>query len=119
MRLMLIILIHLTLFSLSKALNKDNGKFLTKIDNNQLEGNDYSPFTPTSSLEVSEDLKDLNPVQNSLEISTITNQFTNVLTETKKPIVKDFPKDQKCLEIRKSFKDPARMHINYYLNAQL
>lgn len=120
MRLILLITVILSkLFSLSEALIKENVKFLENIDKNQLEVDEYSPFTPTSSLEVSLDLKDLNPVKNSLEISTLTNQFTHVLTETKKPILRNLPQDQKCLEIRKKFKDPAKMHINYYLNSQL
>ena len=92
--------------------------FLSKIDTLQNEDSDYSPFSPSSSLETKENLADIDPVDKSLQISAMTNQFTNVQTETKKPIVKDFPQDNRnYIEIRKNFKEPASMHINYYINS--
>lgn len=92
--------------------------FLSKIDTSQNEDYDYSPFSPSSSMEIKQNLADIDPVDNSLQISTMTNQFTNVQTETKKPIMKDFPQDNKnYIEIRKNFKEPASMHINYYINS--
>ena len=92
--------------------------FLSKIAATQNEDFDYSPFSPTSSMEIKQNLAEIDPVENSLQISTITNQFMNVPTETRKPIVKDFPQDNKnYIEIRKNFKEPASMHINYYINS--
>lgn len=92
--------------------------FLSKIDTPQNEDSDYSPFSPSSSMQIKQNLAEIDPVDNSLQISTMTNQFMNVQTETKKPIVKDFPQDNKdYIEIRKNFKEPASMHINYYINS--
>lgn len=78
----------------------------------------YSPFAPFSPSETFFNLSELNPVEKSLKISEVTNQFTNVLPETKKPIVSDFPKDEDSYpEVRKNFHAAAAFHVNYYINS--
>ena len=117
----IILLVTFLYFSLVFSINlKENLSFLSTIDDFHNENeNDYSPFAPTSSdSDVREDLQNINPVENSIEISTITNQFTNVLTEKKKPVITELPKiSDNYVEIRKNFKEPSKMHIHYYLNS--
>ena len=98
-----------------------HSSFLAKIgDPSPSEEMDFSsPFSPMPpSVEIPGNLADINPVENSLQISTMTNQFTNTIPETKKPIVKEFPQDNNnYIEIRKNFKEPEMMHVNYYINS--
>lgn len=81
----------------------------------------FSPFSPVVSETSNFDFSTSNPVENSLEISKLSNEIIAndvSVEEKKKPILKDFPSNEnKYAEIRNDFRYPAQMHARFYLNA--
>lgn len=79
------------------------------------EEEEYSPFSVIKSENNPEfNIENIDPIKNSIEISTITNKYG--FLEKKKPIKNIESENLKITEMRKNFNNPASLNTIFYLN---